>query len=92
MSSAVEPASYAKVKAQESLSRSRFPASLTQWANFGSQSSRCKRVFRAYLFERSRISALSELILHRRAGKSAEKSISGFSDSVGELRLAELSL
>ncbi|WP_261300461.1 hypothetical protein [Paenibacillus andongensis] len=43
---------------------------------------RCKRGKRAYLLGRFWISA----------GWSAEKSIFGFSDSVGELRLAELSL
>ncbi|WP_029195727.1 hypothetical protein [Paenibacillus alginolyticus] len=61
------------------------------WASFGSQSSRRKRVFRAYLFGRSRLSAFSALNLHGRARQLAEKSISGFSDSVGELRLAEFS-
>ncbi|NOU90038.1 hypothetical protein GC102_30405 [Paenibacillus sp. LMG 31460] len=73
--------------ARDSLSRSRFPASRTLSTSSGSQSSRCKRGIRAYLFGRSRISAFSELNQHGCAGQSAEKSIYGFSDSVKELRL-----
>ncbi len=35
--------------ARDGLPRSRFPASRTLWTSSGSQSSRCKRGFRAYL-------------------------------------------
>ncbi|MGO4273700.1 hypothetical protein AB4Z22_28365, partial [Paenibacillus sp. TAF58] len=43
----------------------------------------CKRGKRAYLCERSRISAFLKLILRGRAGRSSEKSIFGFTDSCG---------
>ncbi|WP_216628141.1 hypothetical protein, partial [Paenibacillus germinis] len=42
--------------------------------------------FRPYT--EKQVSVFSELNLHERGGQSAEKPISGFSDSAGELQLA----